>query len=274
MRVTIVGAHGQVGPALVDHLGDDPAYEFTCVDVVDHPERDTVVADATSSDELRPAFEGRDAVVHLARVNRDGDRDLDAQFENLRMHHAVLEAARNVGVETVVFASTSHVVGTVEEANAPELYYPGHGITIDHETPVCPDSLYGVEKAYGEALGRYYVEHEPAPEQFFALRIGTIRPPPRDHPYCMAEEGVDRGDWERGSEAYEEMAARVKATWQSRRDVAHMVDRCLRTSGAGFEILYGVSDNDRRWFDLSRAREVIGYDPQDDGEEWDGPPSG
>jgi len=32
------------------------------------------------------------------------------------------------------------------------------------------------------------------------------------------------------------MVARVRATWQSRRDFAHMVDRCLWTSDAGFEV--------------------------------------
>jgi hypothetical protein len=89
----------------------------------------------------------------------------------------------------------------------------------------------------------------------------------------MAEEGVERGDFERDSEAYDEMVARVRATWQSRRDFAHTVDRCLWTSDAGFEVFYGVSDNDRRWFDIDHARDVIGYDPRDNGEEWDARPA-
>jgi hypothetical protein len=69
------------------------------------------------------------------------------------------------------------------------------------------------------------------------------------------------------------MVARVRATWQSRRDFAHTVDRCLWTSDAGFEVFYGVSDNDRRWFDIDHARDVIGYDPRDNGEEWDARPA-
>jgi hypothetical protein len=51
-----------------------------------------------------------------------------------------------------------------------------------------------------------------------------------------------------------------------------MTDRCLQVDGPSFDIFYGVSDNDRRWFDIDHAREVLGYDPQDDGEEWDAPP--
>jgi hypothetical protein len=60
--------------------------------------------------------------------------------------------------------------------------------------------------------------------------------------------------------------------WQSRRDLAHLVDCCLRDESVSFDVFYGVSDNDRRWFDVDHAREVVGYDPEDDGETWDAPP--
>jgi len=30
------------------------------------------------------------------------------------------------------------------------------------------------------------------------------------------------------------------------------------------------SDNDRKYYSLERAREVLGYDPQDNSVEWDG----
>jgi NAD+ dependent glucose-6-phosphate dehydrogenase len=31
-----------------------------------------------------------------------------------------------------------------------------------------------------------------------------------------------------------------------------------------------VSDNDRKYYSIERAREVLGYDPQDNSAEWDG----
>lgn len=272
MRVAVVGAFGKVGTAIIDHLDDHRDHQFTYVGHRNHPEHEMVVADATAVEELRPVFEGHDAVVHLALAPHDDEDDLDAHWTNLRMCHAVLDAATDADVETLIYGSTNHVVGTYEEEYAPDVYYPGHDIELDHDTPIRPDSLYGVGKAYGEALGRYAVDHVRCLDQFFALRIGTIRTAERDHPFCMAEEGVDRGEWERGSEAYEEMVARVKATWQSRRDFAHMIDCCLATEGAGFDVFYGVSDNDRRWFDIEHAREVIGYEPRDNGEEWDARP--
>jgi hypothetical protein len=36
--------------------------------------------------------------------------------------------------------------------------------------------------------------------------------------------------------------------------------------------LLRLSDNDRHWLDIEHAWRVIGYDPQDNGEEWDTPP--
>jgi len=40
-----------------------------------------------------------------------------------------------------------------------------------------------------------------------------------------------------------------------------------------FDIFYGVSDNDRGWMDIEYARDVLGYDPVDNGEAWTEPPS-
>jgi hypothetical protein len=39
-----------------------------------------------------------------------------------------------------------------------------------------------------------------------------------------------------------------------------------------FDVFWGVSDNDGRWVDLEHGREVLGYDPQDNGADWNSPP--
>ena len=79
MRVAVVGAFGKVGTAIQDHLDDDPNYEFTYVGHRNYPDHEMVVAEATVVEELRPIFEGHDAVVHLAVAPYDGDSDLSAQ---------------------------------------------------------------------------------------------------------------------------------------------------------------------------------------------------
>jgi nucleoside-diphosphate-sugar epimerase len=271
-NVLLTGAFGRVGTAIIDHLADRDEYEFTYLNRSDRAAYDTVVADVSNYEEIRPAFDDKDAVIHLA-----GYPETDGTFEEVLENNIVgmyntLEAAMDAGVETFVFGSTNHVVGMYEVEFAPDIYEPDFDLLVDEESPRRPDSQYGSSKSYGEDLGRYYTENYEYPTQFYALRICSVRHEQYDHPYGDAEHGVDRGDWERGSEAYDEQAARMKAMWQSRRDFAHMTDRCLQVDGPAFDTFYGVSDNERRWFDIDHAREVLGYDPQDDGEEWDAPP--
>ncbi|WP_254546724.1 NAD-dependent epimerase/dehydratase family protein [Halomarina pelagica] len=272
MDVLLTGAFGRVGTAIIDHLAPREEYDFTYLNRSDRPEYDTFVADVSDYEAIRPAFEGTDAVIHLA-----GYPETDGTWEqvldnNLVGMENVLRAARDAAVETFVFGSTNHVVGMYEVDDAPAIYEPDFDLTVDHTAPHRPDSYYGSSKCFDEDHGRFYVENFEYPERFYALRICSVRHEEYDHPYGDAERGVDRGDWERGSDEYEEMVARMKAMWQSRRDLAHMVECCLRDDSVEFDVFYGVSDNDRRWFDIDHAREVIGYDPRDNGEEWDAPP--
>jgi nucleoside-diphosphate-sugar epimerase len=278
MDVLMTGTYGRCGTAIIDHLDGRAEYEFTYLNRSDRPPEhpyggfETHVADVADYEGIRPAFEGQDAVVHLAAYPYTDGTWGDVLEPNVVGMYNTLEAAREAEVESVVFGSTNHVMGMYESEFAPELYEPDFELTVDHTDPVRPDSYYGTSKSFGEDLGRYYVENYDYPERFYALRICSVRNPEYDHPYGDAESGVEDGEYERGSEAYERTVARMKAMWHSRRDFAHEVDCCLRDESVEFDVFYGVSDNDRRWFDIEHAREVIGYDPRDNGEEWDAPP--
>jgi NAD+ dependent glucose-6-phosphate dehydrogenase len=276
MDVLVTGAYGQCGTALIDHLD---GHELTLLNRSDRPDDhpyggyDTHVADVSDFDAIRPAFEGRAAVVHMAALSGEGPWETVLE-SNIIGTYNVLKAAREAGVETVIFGSTNHVVGRYEDELAPDIYEPGHGVVLDADVPVRPDSRYGTSKAFGEDLGRYYVECHDYPEQFYALRIGNVSYEEYDHPYAWPEVRVAEGEYERGSAAYEERVGRMKAMWQSRRDFAHQVDCCLRDRSVEFGIFYGVSDNHRRWLGIEDARARIGYDPRDDGDDFDGPPEG
>jgi hypothetical protein len=65
----------------------------------------------------------------------------------------------------------------------------------------------------------------------------------------------------------------MKAMWQSRRDFAHQIQCCLDDDEVAYDVFNGVSDNDRRWFAIEHAREVIGYNPQDNAERFTEPPA-
>ena len=277
MTVLITGAHGTVGTALTQYcdfeydLLDRQGAPKQLSDGSDHPHfsSDHIVADVTNKKEISDLFRGYDAVVHLA-----GSSEVSASFEqvhhnNVRGVYNCLEAAKCNDVGSFIFASSNHVVGQYEQEYAPELYEPDYELTIDHTSPVRPDSHYGSSKVAGEAWGRQYADHHGI--QFYAIRIGSIRPPRWDHPYGDAERGVEQDRWERESEEYNEQVKRLKCTWQSRRDFAHMVECCLADMDISFDIFYGVSDNERSWLDIDHARERIGYEPQDCSEEYSSP---
>ncbi len=271
-KVLLTGPYGRVGTAIIDHLSEKTEYKFTYLDRRDHEEHETFVADIADYDAIRPAFDGHDVVIHLA-----GYPETDGTWEeilenNIIGTYNVLEAAASASVRQFIFASSIHAVGMYENENKPEIYRPDFDLIVDHTAPHRPDSYYGASKCYGEDLGRYYLENYSHPTQFLALRICSVRSAEFDHPYGDAELGVIQGRWDRGSEQYRRAADRLKATWQSRRDFADLVDRCLRSDEPDFDIFYGISDNDRRWVDIEHARETIGYEPQDNGEEWGEPP--
>jgi hypothetical protein len=158
-----------------------------------------------------------------------------------------------------------------ETENAPELYELDFDPTVTQEDPERPDSYYGASKAFGEDWGRYYVECREAPEQFYAIRIASIRAPPYDNPYGDAEKGVERGDWDRGSPEYETQVKRLKGTWLSEGDRAQLGERCLDDDVA-FGVFFGTGETERGWYDIEHAKEVLGYEPLDRGEEWTEPP--
>ncbi len=56
---------------------------------------------------------------------------------------------------------------------------------------------------------------------------------------------------------------RLRAVWLSRRDCAELIARCLEVEDVPWAIVYGVSANSRRFWDLEHARELLGWEPQD-----------
>ena len=55
----------------------------------------------------------------------------------------------------------------------------------------------------------------------------------------------------------------MQSTWLSHRDLLQLV-KCSLTADVEFGIYYGVSDNRKRFWDISNAERELGYRPQDD----------
>lgn len=273
MTVLLTGGSGPVGTAITDHLADD--YEFVDLNVEPHPDPAvrSVEADVTDYQGIRPHFDDADGVIHLARV-RLPDRERsggqvaawsDELAANLEGTANVFQAAADADVDRVVFGSSNHVVGMFEYENRPDIYYPDFDLVVDHTAAPRPDSMYGVWKLYGEGIGR--MGAAVGDYRFYGLRICNVRGPNRETPADYAEHLVAEG-MDPESEEFEHRVRRKQAMWHSRRDLAHMVACCLEDGSVTADVFYGVSDNATRWFDIDHAREVLGYEPKDDGREW------
>jgi NAD+ dependent glucose-6-phosphate dehydrogenase len=258
--VLITGAEGNIGSSLRQSLAERYALRL----LTREPQLglESFVADIADLDAILPAFEGMDAVVHLA-----GSPSVQTPWEEILHNNIVgtrnvFEAARLKGLRQVVYASSNHAAGMYEEERAPVLYRRRSGFMLDQRAPVRPDSLYGVSKCFGEALGRFYSERHGL--CVYCLRIGSVRLD--DDPTSQAAR--QGSEWLGLSE--EDTLRRMAATWQSKRDLAEEVVACLEAEDVRFGIFYGVSDNPYRFWDLDHARAVIGYVPRDGAPEPDG----
>lgn len=268
MKVILTGCCGQIGTSLLQLKHDWVLYDrVTCPDLLPAG-LPFVQGDLSAVAPLQSVFSGADAIVHLAAASHTSSPWQDVLESNIIGLYNLLEAARAARVERIIFASTNHVVGHYEREHAPKIYTPGHNQQIDHHAPIQADSYYGVSKAMGEHLGRYYAET--GGPRFYALRIGAVVA--EDHPYAYAERGVQSHQWARGSAAYALQVARLKAIWLSQRDFAQLVERLLHYDAVPFDVFYGVSANAARWLDISHAQATLGYLPADNGNTWAAPP--
>lgn len=142
---------------------------------------------------------------------------------NILGTYHVLEAARRNRLKRVVFASTTRVTG----------FYP-IGQTVDPSMPTRPDGFFGVSKIAGESLMQLYSDK-------FGLSTITLR-----------------------IGMYEKLptSARDARAWLSYADACRAFEAAITTE-AYHAVIYAISRNKDRWWDLS-AGFRIGFLPEDD----------
>ena len=168
---------------------------------------------------------GVDGIIHLGGISGENEWPVILEGNIIGLYN-VFEAARRAGVKRIVFATSNHAVG----------FYP-RAEKIDHRVVPRPDSRYGVSKAFGEALASLYSDKHGI--GVLCTRIGNF-----------GEKPIDK---------------RRLSIWISPRDYTQLVRIGLEHPDIRYEIVYGVSNNRRSWYDNSNA-ERLGYRPQDDSE--------
>ncbi|MEU6389848.1 NAD(P)-dependent oxidoreductase [Streptomyces sp. NPDC046939] len=238
--ILLTGAAGGLG-TLMRELLPAHGHELRLFDVrpiADAP--DAIVADLNDTEALREAVRGVDGVLHLAGISLEStfDKILDS---NIRGTYHLYEAVRaEAGARAdgkaprVVFASSNHAIGFTPRPHTDE----GDPL-VPVSTPRRPDTYYGLSKSFGEDLAQLYWDKFGV--ETVSVRIGSCFKEPTD--------------------------VRMMSVWLSPADGARLFHAALTAPDVGHTVVYGSSANTRLWWDLTSAR-ALGYDPQDDSEEY------
>ena len=233
-RVLVTGAAGNIGSYFAAHAHQSYALRLMVQRTEEGtpltPYGEVVTCDLGDLPALTQLCQGVDTVVHLA-----ADPDPAASWMSLLpnnivgTYHAMI-AAKDAGCRRLIYASSIHAVS----GYPPDLQVRG-------DDPVNPEDLYGVSKCFGEALGRYMAEQQHL--SVIALRIGGFQPPE-----AMREERFE--PW--------------LHAFISPDDLTHLICRCIEAEHLTFAILHALSANRHTRLDISEARRLVGYSPQDD----------
>ena len=102
--------------------------------------------------------------------------------------------------------------------------------------------MYGVSKAWGEALARYYVDAHGL--SMICVRIGHVTA--EDRPVTPRDFSV----------------------WCSQADVCRLFERAIAApASVRFTVVYALSHNRWSYRDLEHARVALGYEPRDSAED-------
>jgi nucleoside-diphosphate-sugar epimerase len=261
-RVLLTGATGYIASQLLPVFRQ--RYDLRLLDVrtadargnpVEGVQVANLVDDADA--DLRPHFEGADAVVHLGYyhppqlgVTGAGKSYLDER-PNVDMAERVYRLALDASVERVVFASSNHAADWYE----PLLHARKLDVIGPEDLPKS-DNYYGWAKIAYEALGFMYASGA------FGRKLGVVQlriGAPRELDVARFE--TDPAGFKRDLGAY-----------ISARDIQQLFVRSIETPHledeweVPFQIFYGVSGNTRAFWSIANARRLIGYDPEDDSE--------
>jgi nucleoside-diphosphate-sugar epimerase len=234
-KVLVTGAAGNIGSYFAEHSHQRYGLRLMVQERDEDVDKirsfgEVVVGNILDLERMKEVCRGIDTVVHLA-ANAGPSATWDSVISvNITGTYNTFVAAKASDCRRVIYASSIHAVSG----------YPSD-VQVKTSEPVNPGDLYGVSKCFGEALARYMAEKEGV--SAICLRIGAFQP----HESARGDKGIGMLD-----------------AWVSQRDLNQLIEKSIDVENLKFAILHGLSDNRFKRLDISDARELVGYQPQDD----------
>jgi len=233
ISVLVTGAAGRVGQAACAGLVAR-GHKVRAFDVRPSPGvEDAIVGDISDGSQVARALEGIEVVVHLAATPDEDDFLGKLLPNNIVGVYNVLERARQARVRRVILASTGQVV-MGHEAPWP----------ITPEMPFSPRNWYASAKVFTEMAGQVYAHVHGL--SVIVARLGWC---PRDKPHAeeLAQDEVGKDVYFSPGDAGRFFVCAVEAPIEVQHAVVFATSKPLK----------------RVRFDISTARERLGYEPQD-----------
>jgi len=242
MRILFTGGSGKAGKHAIQYLMDQghrvlnvdrvpldlDGLDNRIADITDAGQMYDVMSSLAGLDELEPG-EGVpkfDAVVHFAAIPRIlVTSDNECYRVNTLGTYNVIDAAVKFGIKKVIFASSETTYGVCFADGEMKPDY----IPIDEEHPVVPEDSYAMSKVVNEVTARSFQRRTGF--DIYGIRINNVIEPheyEQNFPEYMENPDVRRRN----------IFAYIDA-----RDLGHMVDRCLKTDGLGFQIFNASNDD-------------------------------
>ncbi len=274
-RVVVTGGLGRLGRSVVERLA--PVAEVSVLDVAEptSPLPAGVKfkrANMTDYAAVLDAFRGQDAVIHLAAIPNPRTAPPAVTFNtNVQGAWVVMQAAEDAGVKRVSVASSDSVYGL--SYNPPD--WPPKYLPVDEAHPCRPTEFYSLSKYITETIAQSFAARH-------KLEVFAIRPVhvvfPAEYPELVARSSDPQN--------YHFWA------YVSPQDVAQGFHKTLMVDYRGFDTFTISAANGlntkptlefavERWgklpeirrpdyyaknphasvLDISKAREILGYEP-------------
>ena len=227
--VLVTGAAGNVGQTVWQGLR--PHFTLRAFDRVPTPgDPAAQIGDLADRAAVERAVAGVETIIHLGgcpRMEADFVRDL--LKPNIEGLWHMLDAARLAGVKRFIFASSCNTA------------FGANKLTQLKTETLHVLNPYGATKAFGEAIGRWFFDTYGM--EFLAVRIGyfhSVRPDP----------GLREG-W-------------LRRIWLGPRDCGKFFRLALEAPRFGYGIVYACSRCPENYLDLTSARDLLGYEPEEE----------
>jgi len=238
MKIVITGAAGIIGSVLMKYLPEK--HDVVGIDKKAAPgvlELDLL----KSPGKFKQIIRGTKAIIHLAWDTRENtDKIKPIISGNKEMGELVYELALEQKVGLIILASSVHAALGLINQSYPDFTTDAqshrglHKKKITVQDGLFPLGAYGASKVYLEVLGRAYSLRG---LQVIVVRFGNVTP--------------DNGHGE-------------YPFWLSHRDCCQFIDKCVSVKNLPkFNILYAISSNECNPFDISEAKKILSYAPQD-----------